>query len=159
VLIHPGTAREEKFWPAAHWAALVDDLHHKYRVPIVLTGGNWEFERQHLAGILSATTVPILDLSGKLNLRQLAPVIAGARLAVTVDTAAMHLASSFCVPQIALFGPTNPFHWAPRHQGATVLQSGVPKGTPWRPKQAGAPMSGLAWETVAAAAHRWLVQG
>jgi ADP-heptose:LPS heptosyltransferase len=159
VLIHPGTAREEKFWPAAHWAALVDDLHHKYRVPIVLTGGNWEFERQHLAGILSATTVPILDLSGKLNLRQLAPVIAGARLAVTVDTAAMHLASSFCVPQIALFGPTNPFHWAPRHQGATVLQSGVPEGTPWRPKQAGAPMSGLAWETVAAAAHRWLVQG
>lgn len=159
VLVHPGTAREEKFWPAAHWAALLDDLHRRHRMPIVLTGGTWEFEQQHLAGILSATTAPVLDLSGKLNLLQLAAVIAGARLAITVDTAAMHVAASFHVPQIALFGPTNPFHWAPRHPEAAVLQSGVAEGTPWLPKQAGAPMSGLPWETVAAAAHRWLEQG
>ena len=156
VLVHPGTAREEKFWPTAHWASLLDDLHCRHGVPIVLTGGNWEFEQQHLAGILSATTAPVLDLSGKLNLLQLAAAIAGARLAITVDTAAMHIASSFRLPQIALFGPTNPFHWAPRHPGAAVLQSGVPEGTPWRPKQAGSPMSGLAWEKVAAAAQRFL---
>ena len=77
-------------------------------------------------------------------------------MAVTVDTAAMHVAAAFQVPQVALFGPTNPFHWAPRHPRAIVLQSGVPEGSPLTAKQTGAPMSGLAWETVAASADRLL---
>lgn len=159
ILIHPGTAREEKFWPARHWSSLLDHLHRKHGLPVVMTGGDWLVERRHLDGILSGTTAPVTDLSGRLNLPQLAGVVAGARLAVTVDTAAMHLASSFRVPQIALFGPTNPFHWAPRQARAIVLQSAVPEGTPLQPKQAGAPMERLAWESVAAAADRLLDAG
>jgi ADP-heptose:LPS heptosyltransferase len=38
---------------------------------------------------------------------------------------AMHLASLFARPQVALFGPTNPFHWRPRHAQARVLLAGV----------------------------------
>ena len=60
------------------------------------------------------------------------------------------------VPQVALFGPTNPFHWAPRHPRAVVLHSGVTEGQPLMSKQAGAPMDQLAWETVAGAVDRLL---
>ena len=156
VLVHPGTARAEKFWPVPAWTALLDQLHDRHGVPLVLTGGDWDFERKHVTEILSGTRAPVVDLRGRLNLRELAGVIAGARLAVTVDTAAMHLASSFQVPQIALFGPTNPYHWAPRQERAVVLQAGVEEGVPWQPKQAGAAMEGLSWQSVARAADRLL---
>ena len=156
ILVHPGTAREEKFWPPAHWAALLNDLHARHGLPIVLTGGDWNFEQQQIAEILSGIHRPVLNLAGKLNLQQLAGVIAGASLAVTVDTAAMHLAAAFQVPQVALFGPTNPFHWAPRHQQAVVLQAGVEGNSVLEPKQSGAPMARLPWEKVAQTAGRLL---
>jgi ADP-heptose:LPS heptosyltransferase len=45
---------------------------------------------------------------------------------VGVDSMAMHLAAMFERPQVALFGPTNPFHWRPRHDRALVLGSESP---------------------------------
>ncbi len=119
VLLHPGTARAEKYWPADHWAALLKMLGAK-AVPAVMTGGTGAEELAHLAAIRAAGGV-FADLSGKLTLQQLAGVIAGAAGSVTVDTGAMHLASAFKVPQVALFGPTNPWHWAPRHETALIL--------------------------------------
>ncbi len=154
-LLHPGTARAEKFWPVSHWRALLDHLHGR-GLPLVLSGGQDDFERRHIDAILQGHPAPVVDLRGKLNLAQLAGVVAAARLAVTVDTAAMHLAASFAVPQVGLFGPTNPFHWAPRHPRAEVLQAGVAPGTPPHPKRAGAPMASLPWESAAAAADRCL---
>lgn len=156
IAVHPGTARADKFWPEEEWAALLDHLHARYSRPLVLTGGPADFEQEHIRKILSRTKAPVLNYAGALNLPQLAGILAGARLAITVDTAAMHLASSWQVPQVALFGPTNPFHWAPRHEQAIVLQSGVPAGQPLQPRQSGAPMDGLSWQTVAAAAARLL---
>jgi len=149
LLIHPGAAREEKFWPARQWIQLLDHLHQRHGLALVMTGGDWEFERHHLDEILSGTTAPVLNLRGRIHLRQLAGVIARASLAITVDTAAMHLAASFKVPQAALFGPTNPFHWAPRHSHAVVLQAGLPTGSPLHPKQSGSSMAELAWPLVA----------
>ncbi|MDB6070337.1 MAG: rfaQ [Verrucomicrobiales bacterium] len=152
IAIHPGTAREEKFWPPGHWAALLDHLHDTHGLPILLTGGDWSFEQEQIARISSLTQAPVRNLRGTLTLPGLARVIAGAALAVTVDTAAMHLAASFRVPQVALFGPTNPFHWAPRHDRAVVLQAGIPAGSALVPKRTGRPISELDWQTVAAAA-------
>jgi ADP-heptose:LPS heptosyltransferase len=56
-----------------------------------------------------------------------ASVLANARLVVSVDTAAVHLAAAFQRPQIALFGPTNPFHWRPRHFAAAVISAAQPE--------------------------------
>ncbi len=36
----------------------------------------------------------------------------------------MHLAAAARVPCVVLFGPTNPFHWRPRHASARVIQAG-----------------------------------
>lgn len=149
ILIHPGSAREEKFWPARQWSHLLDHLHARHGLPLVMTGGDWEFERNHLREILSGTTAPVLNLQGKIHLLQLAGVVARAHLAITVDTAAMHLAASFSVPQVALFGPTNPWHWAPRHARCVVLHAGIPLGVALHPKQTGSDMAGLAWPVVA----------
>jgi ADP-heptose:LPS heptosyltransferase len=128
-VVHPGTARAEKYWPAKRWAEVIGRL----PLPVVMTGAADPDERVHLAAIRAALgpgAPTVHDLSGTLTLLQLAAVIARARLVLSVDSAAMHLAAMAQRPQVALFGPTNPFHWRPRHPDARVLlASGEPAET------------------------------
>ena len=61
----------------------------------------------------------------------------------------MHLAAAFGTPQVALFGPTNPFHWRPRTTPATILQAGKPAPvTDFVPKQPPHPMKEISTEQV-----------
>jgi predicted lipopolysaccharide heptosyltransferase III len=128
VLLHPGSARREKLWEPERWAGLIDYLHCERSLRCVLTGAASGFEGEHLVAIRAQTRAPVLDLAGKTSLLMLAAIVARARLLVTVDSAPMHFAAGFGTPQVALFGPTNPFHWRPRSPVACVLQgaSGLP---------------------------------
>lgn len=125
-VLHPGTARDEKYWPVDGWVEVARHLQSTYGFELVLTGSGDPRERSHLAPIRSAG-LELRDEAGKQDLVGSARIIAGAGFVLTVDSAAMHLAGQFGRPQIALFGPTNPFHWAPRHARAVVLgPGGVP---------------------------------
>jgi len=53
------------------------------------------------------------DLSGRTTLEQLAAVISLARVCVSNDSGAMHLAAAVGVPLAALFGPTNEHETSP----------------------------------------------
>ena len=124
-VIHPGTARPEKYWQADRWAEVVKSLGERDLVPVI-TGGTEAEERRHLDQLLDALPAdrqPVV-LAGELSLLETAAVIRRASLALGVDTAAMHLADAFRVPQVVLFGPTNPYHWRPRHAGARILLAG-----------------------------------
>ncbi len=122
IVLHPGSARAEKFWVAQYWAEVAAAFQPQTRV--VLSAGASPMERLHLAEIKAQLRQPILDLSGKLDLLTLAALLARARLLVTIDSAPLHLASALGTPQVALFGPTNPFHWRPRGTPAAVLRAG-----------------------------------
>ena len=124
-VVHPGTAREEKFWPDDRWSEVIDRLVRDFKLPVVLTGSGDGLEKPHLARIRRTIHEDVVDLSGRLSLDELAAVIDGASLVLGVDSMAMHLASMFRRPQIALFGPTNPHHWRPRHDRAIVLGAGA----------------------------------
>ena len=137
-VIHAGTARREKYWSAERWAQIIDFLHAERGLVSVLTGSNDPVERQHLSEIKSPLRCHAVDLSAKTDLASLGAVIKGARLFCGVDTAAMHLADAMKTPCVALFGPTNPFHWMPRHTRSVVLRAGA--SLPFAPRQEGDPM-------------------
>lgn len=127
VVVHPGSARVEKFWASERWAEVIEHL--RKRFSVVLTGGSSSLEQAHLARIKSKLSwaegnpgAAVVDLSGKTDLLTLATLIAQAQLVVTVDSAPMHLAAATRTPQVILFGPTNPFHWRPRQSPALILQ-------------------------------------
>ena len=120
-VLHPGTARPEKYWLADRWASVANTLI-RLGIRPVLTGSTDPGETAHIRQIRAACPDAI-DLAGKTNLLELAATIAGARVFCGVDTAAMHLADAMRVPTLALFGPTNPFHWMPRHTRHIVLRS------------------------------------
>lgn len=156
-VVHPGSARKEKYWLPDRWATVICHLR-SAGLAVALTGGNDSFERAHLAEIVArvqddpagSSPVPLLQFAGALDLLQLAALVRGARLVLSCDTAVVHLAAAFQVPQIALFGPTNPFHWRPRHANSVVLSAVQPEEplTDFQPRMKGAPMDHLSTEGV-----------
>ena len=158
VVVQPGSARAEKLWPAERWAEALSGVSQ----PIVLTGSAAADEQAHIGSIkaaMGAAAGRVIDLSGRLCLLQLARVLHDARLVLTVDSAAMHLAALAERPQIALFGPTNPFHWRPRHPAATILLAGAGRISEFSPRHTPAPMTDLPASTVAAAIAEKLATG
>ncbi|MDQ2918456.1 MAG: glycosyltransferase family 9 protein [Verrucomicrobiota bacterium] len=148
VVIHPGSARAEKFWDASRWARLIEFANTR-GLKCAITGGRAALEQSHIAQIRKQTRVSFLDLSGKIDLLTLAAVIKRARLLVTIDSAPVHLAAATQTPQIALFGPTNPFHWRPRFAPALVLQGGENQPlTEFSPDQKPAPMNLISTQQV-----------
>jgi ADP-heptose:LPS heptosyltransferase len=144
VLLHPGSARPEKYWLPERWAEVAAHLHRTHTLPIVFTGGKDREEQEHLAAIRAALPkeIPVTDLSARLSLTGFAAALARARLVVSCDTAAVHFAAAFRRPQIALFGPTNPFHWSPRHERAVVISAAQPDAplATFEPRMKGASM-------------------
>jgi ADP-heptose:LPS heptosyltransferase len=92
----------------------------------------------------------VANLAGKTDLLTLAAVVESAALVVSCDTAMVHLAAAFRRPQVALFGPTNPFHWRPRHDAVRVVSAAQPDGpmTNFQPRMKGAPMDRISTNVV-----------
>ncbi|MGC3991813.1 MAG: glycosyltransferase family 9 protein [Chthoniobacteraceae bacterium] len=157
-LIHPGTARPEKYWLPERWAEVITRLERDYALPCVITGGNDQFEQDHLAAIrkaMPANLPPPLDLSGRIDLLTLAALTSQARVVLSVDSAPMHLAAAFGTPQVALFGKTNPFHWRPRHERAFVIASGHPHPlAEFSPRMSGGSMGGITAQSVIEAVEK-----
>ncbi len=151
-LVHPGSARSEKYWDAERWARLIDHLKRERGMSCVLSGSDAPGEQAHIAEIKRQTTAgSCVDLSSGLTLPDLAALIRRSSLVLGVDTAAMHLAGMLRRPQVVLYGPTNPFHWRPRHENAVILLAGTdhPLEQPeFVPRHAAAPMSDLPLDLV-----------
>ncbi|MEY2489151.1 MAG: heptosyltransferase [Verrucomicrobiota bacterium] len=149
VILHPGSARAEKFWEVDRWSQVIDHCMQERQMKCVLTGGRSALERTQIAAIKSSTRSDVIDLSGKTDLLTLAALVRKARLLVTVDSAPMHFAAAWETPQVVLFGPTNPFHWHPRSESAVVLL-GEFEGpvSEFDPKQRAVPMNQISTKSV-----------
>ncbi|MHA3771902.1 glycosyltransferase family 9 protein [Verrucomicrobiota bacterium sgz303538] len=169
VLVHPGTARVEKYWFADRWGQVIAHIRDTLGLDVVVSGGRDPFEQAHITQIeasqgtqsrkfaFDGTPLPqsvrrggFENFAGLLDLLTLSALVQRAQLVLSCDTAVVHLAASFQRPQIALFGPTNPFHWRPRHAGAVVLSAAQPGAplTDFTSRMKGAPMDRLSTEVV-----------
>lgn len=110
-LIHVGAAYGSRLWPVERFAEVAVGLHaagHR----VVFTGG--AADRIRAADVarragLGGTAV----LAGKQTLAEFAALVAQARLVVSADTGAAHLASAYGRPSVVLFGPASPEEWGP----------------------------------------------
>jgi heptosyltransferase-1 len=103
VFLH-GTTRADKHWPEIYWRQLCEKIAASdYQV--MLPWGN-ESERQRALRIADA--LPHVEVLPRLNLHELATVLATSTAVVTVDTGLGHLTAALGVPAISLYGPTDP---------------------------------------------------
>ncbi|WEG09489.1 glycosyltransferase family 9 protein [Microbacterium horticulturae] len=110
-VVHVGAAYGARRWPQERFAvvarALADAGH-----DVIFTGSDAERERAaRVAGAASLGTERVL--AGRTALPALAALIAGARLVVSADTGAAHLASAYRRPSVVIFGPASPGEWGP----------------------------------------------
>ena len=151
-VVHPGTARPEKYWLPERWAAVIDHCQGVLGIPCVLTGTLAPGERPHIDAIRTSLRTRCHDLAGKTDLLVLAALIARCRILLSMDSAPVHFGAAFGTPQVSLFGETNPFQWRPRHERAAILMAG--HAEPLRefsPHYTPRPLSDLSTESVIAA--------
>jgi ADP-heptose:LPS heptosyltransferase len=150
-VVHPGTARREKYWLPDRWATIITDLEQRLQIPCLITGGADAAELKHINDIQQCLGEDnqVMNLAGKIDFLMAAALIRHAAFFAGVDTAAAHMASAFGVPEVVLFGPTNPYHWRPGHDPSVVVRSGFDAPlTLFEPRQQGAPMSELSTASV-----------
>ena len=119
-VLHPGARWPSKLWPALSWARLGDWLSREHGLQVAITGS--AADQKLSADILRQMQEPVIDLAGRTSLAELAAVLRWARLAVTTDTGAMHLAAALGTPVAALFGPTAPWRTGPCGAGHQVVR-------------------------------------
>jgi heptosyltransferase I len=122
-VLHPGARWASKLWPGASWAGLADWLSREQGFQVAVTGS--PADRALADQIFLRLREPAINLVGRTSLADLAGVLQAARLAVTTDTGAMHLAAALDVPLAALFGPTAPWRTGPFGTGHQIVRLGL----------------------------------
>lgn len=103
VFLH-ATTRDEKHWPETHWRELIA-LTAPTGLRILLP---WGAEHEHQRAQRLAEGFAHVEVLPKLTLEQVAAVLAGAQVVVSVDTGLSHLTAALDRPNITLYGPTDP---------------------------------------------------
>jgi ADP-heptose:LPS heptosyltransferase len=114
-VVHVGAGFGAKQWPVDRFGEVAAELHRAGH-QVVLTGSAAERARA-LAAAAVARLPPDAVLAGRTPLAELAALIGAARLLVTGDTGAAHLASAFRTPSVVLFGPAPIEEWGPPEDG------------------------------------------
>jgi heptosyltransferase-3 len=113
ILIHPTSRWLFKCWPAEKAAELIQQLN-RMGHRIVLSSAPDKSELTVIDHVISlCPDIPILNLAGKLSLKELAALIQTCGCLVSIDSVPMHIASALKVPTVALFGPSSEEAWGP----------------------------------------------
>ncbi len=110
--IHPTSRWLFKCWTVSALARLIDTLSNEGHA-IVLSAAPTPDEMAWMQRLRDSLTRPVVDLSGQLNLKQLAALTARARVFVGMDSLPMHIAAAMGTPTVALFGPSGDIEWGP----------------------------------------------
>ena len=119
--LHPWSSNPAKQWPADQFRAVASGLTAQ-GFTVLLIGG--EEERAQAERFLEPLRGRVCNLTGRLNLRQLAAVLVCCRALVTNDSGPMHLAAAVGTPTVALFGhgtSGGPRRWGPWGRGHRIL--------------------------------------
>ncbi|MEO5340836.1 MAG: putative lipopolysaccharide heptosyltransferase III [Magnetococcus sp. MYC-9] len=116
IQVHPPSRWLFKCWTDSGMATVIDHIQQQgYRV--VLTSAPSLQERQKNSHIVSLCRTTPIEMSGRLDIRQLAALTAHCRLFFGVDTAPTHVAAALDVPVVVLFGPSGARLWGPWPNG------------------------------------------
>jgi ADP-heptose:LPS heptosyltransferase len=131
LVLGPTANWHRKVWPADRFAELALRL----TAPdgalpgagIAILGGPGDQERSMATPVLTALP-QALDLVGKLDLPEVAAVLARAAIFIGNDSGLMHLAAAAGVPTLGLFGPTPSDEYGPAGPKAQAVLADGPAG-------------------------------
>lgn len=92
-----------KRWPAERFAAVAQTLQRERQARVVIAGAKADLD---VAATVAELVGDAINLAGKTSLEQLMRLLAAARVVVSNDSGAMHLAAALGTPVAAIFGST-----------------------------------------------------
>ncbi len=108
--LHVGAGKPQNQWSAIKFAALIKKLKENYSAKFYLTGSSTDKEIIRFVEVNLPFNMALF-LNKKIP--EVAALVSKSDLFISNDTGIMHVAGSTSTPQISIFGPTNPFNWAP----------------------------------------------
>jgi heptosyltransferase-3 len=124
ILIHPGSRWHFKCWTIANMQDLIRGIQARgWRVVLSAAPDRAELA---MADEILVGLANVVNLAGRLSLKELAALIARARLFVGVDSAPMHMAAAMGTPTVALFGPSGDIEWGPWQVPSRIVTADYP---------------------------------
>ncbi len=118
--IHPGAAYgRTKMWPIENYIELIKLILKNYDSSIYLIGSKNEME---ISLKIKESISDVNILTGKTTIDELVGVINNFDLFISNDSGPMHLAASLSIPQIAIFGSTDPVITSPWNEKAKIVK-------------------------------------
>ncbi len=108
--LHVGAGKVQNRWSLLKYITLIQKLNGSYKAKFFLTGS--ASDNEELTYVKENVRLPVQIFMNK-AIPVVAALISMSDLFICNDTGIMHVAGATNVPQISLFGPTNPFNWAP----------------------------------------------
>ena len=108
--LHVGAGKPNNRWSLDKYSVLVKKIESSFPANFYLTGG-WA-EKEELNYLSNHCKIKFGKFINK-PIPQIAALISMSDLFISNDTGIMHVAGTTDTPQITIFGPTNPFNWAP----------------------------------------------
>jgi heptosyltransferase-2 len=120
--IHPGSGRSSPNWPIERYAELAARFEDRSNLKIVVTGNEKE---QHFCDHFQKLHIPnVINLIGKLTLRELVSVVSHYDCLFSPSTGPMHIAAALKVPTVSLFTPLpscSPTLWGPKGNRSEIV--------------------------------------
>ncbi len=115
VFVAPCSTNPSKQWPLDRFASAIAAIVQARDADIFLCGG--PADRRTHATLMSMVGPKVAerihDFSDSFGMRETAALLSRMDLCVGIDTGLVHLAASFGVPVVAIFGPMDPARWGP----------------------------------------------
>ena len=121
IVIHAPSSHNTQRWHPEKFAAVADELQKEHKVTIIFTGS--ESEKPQIEDIISLMkSKNFLNLAGRTSFWEFTSLLKNSDLLMSIDTSALHIASAFNTPVVALFGPTMPQFWGPTAKQSRIIQ-------------------------------------
>jgi ADP-heptose:LPS heptosyltransferase len=102
VILFPGASWQGRKWPAQYFSDLGEQLHQQFGLQIVLCGPPSDYMLcQTIKDSLSKASI---NMAGKSTLSELTELIRGAKLLISNETSAVHIAVAVGTPSVCILG-------------------------------------------------------
>jgi len=117
-----GGKLQPKKWPLNHWVSLAKLIGNKQKILII--GGNDEKEEGEYINKKTSNTI---NICGKLTIPELRYVLEKTKIAISLDTGAMHLCDTTNTKLITLFSTRDLSNkWFPNNKDSVVIEKVLP---------------------------------
>jgi ADP-heptose:LPS heptosyltransferase len=109
--VNPTSGWKSKNWTPEKWAHTINRLAQSGIGPMVMTSGTQDWQKEHCEKIYQRLKCPIENVSGLTTLKNYLSIVSNARLVLTVDGSASHIAAAYQHKCVTLFGHTSATHF------------------------------------------------